>query len=51
MRCEGEEVEEQRADVQGKAIHSKPEAVHKKAITWLEVSPNGKGMVTASTGE
>ncbi|KAK1922784.1 WD40-repeat-containing domain protein [Papiliotrema laurentii] len=33
----------------GKPIDARPQAIHKKAITCLELSPNGKEMVTAST--
>lgn len=25
--------------------------MHKKAVTWLEMNPNGKEMVTSSAGE
>ncbi|EIW67067.1 hypothetical protein TREMEDRAFT_69967 [Tremella mesenterica DSM 1558] len=31
-----------------KAVDSDPKPVHKKAITWLEVNPTGKEMITAS---
>ncbi|ORY28776.1 WD40-repeat-containing domain protein [Naematelia encephala] len=32
----------------GKPIDPTPMAVHKKPITWLELAPNGKSMVSAS---
>lgn len=37
--------------MKGKPLQSKPDAIHKKAITAMEISPNGKGMITASTGK
>ena len=35
---------------QAKPLDAKPAASHKKAVTWVEMSPNGKEMITASNG-
>jgi mitogen-activated protein kinase organizer 1 len=37
--------------LEGKVVGSAPLDAHKRAITWVEVNPNGKEMVTASLGE
>lgn len=37
--------------LEGKPISSGPLSAHKRAVTWVEVSPNGKEMVSASLGE
>ena len=35
---------------QAKPLDPRPASSHKKAVTWVEISPNGKEMVTASNG-
>jgi hypothetical protein len=32
-------------------LEANPKPSHKKAITWMEMTANGKEMITASAGE
>jgi hypothetical protein len=34
-----------------KPLNPTPAQSHKKAVTWIETSPDGKEMITASAGE
>ena len=39
------------ARAQAKPLEASPKPIHKRGITWLEMKPNGKEMITAGNGE